>query len=136
MLDALMAVSNVVQEDRCQKAVEEGGYLPQLLELLTLYDSSVEVTSQVILSCIRLSTNEDISVSVATEGMPFFMRATAKLGMQDTELLSLLIELLFHLAFIKDNIKIIVQHGGIKTLLLIMEVEEYQEDADLMMKVR
>ena len=99
-----------------------------------MYDTSVDVTSQVILTCIRLATNEEISVRVAAEGMPFFMRATAKLGMEDIDLLSLLFELLFHLAFTKDNIKIMVQHGCIKTLLAIMDVEEYQDDSELMMK--
>ena len=49
-------------------------------------------------------------------------------------MLSLLFELLFHLAFTKDNIKIMVQHGCIKTLLAIMDVEEYQDDSELMMK--
>ncbi len=134
MLDALMAVANTVPDPRCQAIADEDDALKQILELLTLYDNSVDVTMQVILTCIRLATNEEISVKVAAEGMPYFMRATAKLGMEDIDLLSLLFELLFHLAFIKENINIMVQHGCIKTLLAIMDVEEYQEDSALMMK--
>jgi len=71
---------------------------------------------------------------MAAEGMPYFMRTTAHLGMADTELLSLLFQLLFYLAFVKENIKVIVQHGGIKVLCAVMEVEEYQQNVPLMLK--
>jgi hypothetical protein len=54
--------------------------------------------------------------------------------MADNELLSQLFELLFFLAFVKEIIKVIVQHGGIRVLCAVMEVDEYQQDAALMIK--
>jgi hypothetical protein len=135
VLDALMCVCNSVQDPRNQKLVlEDKELLKQLLELLNKYADSSDVASQVVITCIRLSTNEDVSVLMASEGMPFFMRTTAHLGMANTELLSLLFELLFYLAFVKENIKVIVQHGGIKVLCAVMEVEEYQQNVELMLK--
>jgi hypothetical protein len=54
--------------------------------------------------------------------------------MADTELLGHLFELLFYLAFVKENIKVLVQHSGVKVLCAILEIEEYQQDGPLMLK--
>lgn len=54
--------------------------------------------------------------------------------MADNELLGHLFELLFYLAFVKENIKVLVQHSGVKVLCAILEIEEYQQDAPLMLK--
>jgi hypothetical protein len=69
-----------------------------------------------------------MSQAIAQEGMAQFMKCTSGLGMADVELLSLLFELLGQLAFVRENLKIIVQHGGIRVLLLIMGVEDYQRE--------
>lgn len=53
-------------------------------------------------------------MELAQEGMRLFMKTASDLGMRDVGVLSLVFELLGNLAFVKDNIKIIVQHGGIR----------------------
>lgn len=135
VLDAVMVICNSVNDERSQQiVVEDRDLLHQLLDLLNTYDESVDVVQQVIITCSRLATNEEVSLLMASEGMPFFMRATADLGMSDTELLGHLFGLLYYLAFQKENIKVIVQHGGIRVLCAVMEVDEYQNDAALMLK--
>lgn len=80
-----------------------------LFDLLSSYADSADVVKQVTVVCIRLSAQEDASALLANEGMPYFMRTAAGLGMRDTGILALLFELLFYLAFAKENIMFIVQ---------------------------
>jgi hypothetical protein len=135
VLDGVMVICNSVNDERSQQiVVEDRELLAELLDLLSYYDESVDVVQQVIITCSRLATNEEVSLLMASEGMSFFMRATADLGMSDTDLLGHLFNLLFYLAFQKENIKVIVQHGGIRVLIAVMEVEEYQADVSLMLK--
>jgi len=135
VLDSVMVICNSVNDERSQQiVVEDKELLQELLELLNIYDESVDVVQQVIITCSRLATNEEVSLLMAAEGMSYFMRTTADLGMSDTDLLGHLINLLFYLAFQKENIKVIVQHGGIRVLIAVMEVEDYQSDVQLMLK--
>jgi hypothetical protein len=88
---------------------EQPARLRLLFDLLSSYSESPDVVKQVAVACIRLSAHEEASALLAAEGMPCFMRTAAGLGMRDTDILSLLFELLFYLAFTKENIKFIVQ---------------------------
>ncbi len=85
ILDGLMAVCNSVPDPRNQRTVlENRQLLVQLLELLNQYETSVDVVTQVVITCIRLSTNEEVSILMAAEGMPFFMRTTSNIGARDS----------------------------------------------------
>lgn len=91
--------------------VQQPVFLRLLFDLLGAYADSADVVKQVTVVCIRLSAQEDASALLANEGMPYFMRTAAGLGMRDTSILALLFELLFYLAFAKENIMFIVQVG-------------------------
>lgn len=80
-LDAIMVICNAVPDPRNQRLVlENRQLLNQLLQVLSQFDQSVPVVRQVIITCTRLSTNEEVSLLMASEGMPFFMRTAANLG--------------------------------------------------------
>jgi hypothetical protein len=81
VLDSVMVICNSVPDARNQRVVLEDRQLfHQLLELLSRFDQNIDVVRQVVTTCIRLSTNEDVSQIMASEGMSYFMRTAANLG--------------------------------------------------------
>lgn len=72
--------------------------------------------------------NEDISKEVAETGMRIILKAITTYR-DDTEVLIPAFKLIGHLAFVKDNLKIIVQFGGIG--LLIDAVLTHPEEFDM-----
>ena len=70
VLDSVMVICNSVPDTRNQRVVLEDRQLfHQLLELLSRFDQNIDVVRQVVTTCIRLSTNEDVSQIMASEGM-------------------------------------------------------------------
>ena len=119
--DCMLTISNAVPNPDNQASLFENNLVPQLLQLLTFYSENEDIAKYVIISSIRLSTNDAVSTVIAEEGMRSFMKAST--GFVETDnapLLSLLFELLGQLAFLKKNIQVIVQHSGINILMQIM----------------
>ena len=127
--DASLTLSNALVSESNRDAVEQCGGVQTLLQTMDLYNHNPDLVKFIIAALNRLCTNDDVSMVVAEQGMHVFMKAV-QANLEDTALLSLIFELFGQLAFVKDNIKLIVQHGGIKIFLQMMEV--FGDDEELM----
>jgi hypothetical protein len=127
--DSSLTLSNALVSERNREAVEKCSGVPILLQTMDLYNHNPDLVKFIISALNRLCTNDDVSLVVAEQGMHVFMKAV-QANLEDTTLLSLIFELFGQLAFVKANIKLIVQHGGIKIFLQMMEV--FGDDEELM----
>jgi hypothetical protein len=98
---------------------------------LETFSDNPEIVKFTITMFTRLATDDDLSEAIAETGMGSFMAAVAT-HFDDTIFLTLLFELFGQLAFVKTNLKAIVQHGGIRVLMDTMAT--YTTDAELMDK--
>jgi len=127
--DAMLTLSNALVHEANQVNLQKLDGIGVLLLAMDLYNHNPNLVKYVIAALNRLCTNDEVSNSVAEQGMHVFMKAV-QANLDDTALLSLIFELFGQLAFVKENIKLIVQHGGIKIFLQMMEV--YGDDEELM----
>ena len=127
--DAGLTLSNALFSESNRTAVEKCHGVPILLRTMDMYNGNAELVKFIVAALNRLCTNDDASLVVAELGMHVFMKAV-QANLEDTPLLSLIFELFGQLAFVKENIKLIVQHGGIKIFLQMMEV--FGDDEELM----
>lgn len=108
LLDALAVLTNVFILEENRRAFLEAGGLTVLFQFVELFTGHSEIT-KAILNCLCRSAQDDIlSTRIAEDGMHLFMTMVA-MHLDDTAILSQVFELLGHLAFVKSNLKIIVQ---------------------------
>lgn len=129
VVDCVLALSNLATIPTTGKVfLEKNAHLNHVFDLLTVYANDAEIVKFVLVTLVRLSTDDDLSRKVAEEGMPFVMRtATGSSAGSDDEVLSLIFELLGQLAFVKSNLQALVGAGGVKVLLDTLQV---MEDSD------
>ena len=125
--DASLTLSNALVSESNRETVQGANGVTVLLQTMDLYNSNPFLVQYIIAALNRLCTNDDTSTEVAKLGMHVFMKAVHA-NLESTETLSLIFELFGQLAFVKDNIKLIVQHGGIKIFLQMMDVFGEQEE--------
>ena len=131
--DAMLTVSNtlVLRENRMQMKASDGLQIVVQLMNLPLAQNSPEIMRWVIKGLTRLATEDELSIEVAQVGMHIFVDLVSKY-LDDIELLSMLFELFAQLAFVRENLRVIVQAGAIKIILKSMEF--YDTDPSLMVK--
>jgi len=127
--DATLTLSNALVHDGNKESLLRCDGVGVLLGSMDLYNHNPNLVKYVIAALNRLCTSDEVSHIVAEQGMHVFMKAV-QANLDDTALLSLIFELFGQLAFVKENIKLIVQHGGIKIFLQMMGV--YGDDEELM----
>ena len=109
----MLTISNAVPNPDNQSALFENNLVPQILQLLTFYSENEDIAKYVIISSIRLSTNDTVSMVIAEEGMRSFMKAcTGFVETDNAALLSLLFELLGQLAFLKTLVGVVLRQPG------------------------
>jgi hypothetical protein len=125
--DASLTLSNALVNEDNRDTVQHANGVQVLLQTMDLYNSNPSLVKYVIAALNRLCTKDEVSTEVAKLGMHVFMKSVHA-NLENTELLSLIFELFGQLAFVKENIKLIVQHGGIKIFLQMMDVFGDQEE--------
>ena len=120
--DASLTLSNALVNEDNRNSVQLNNGVQVLLQTMDLYNSNAALVKYVIAALNRLCTKDDVSVEVAKLGMHVFMKGVHANLENDTGVLSLIFELFGQLAFVKENIKLLVQHGGIKIFLQMMDV--------------
>ncbi|GMI17199.1 hypothetical protein TrLO_g6315 [Triparma laevis f. longispina] len=125
--DSSLTLSNALVNEANRDSVQHANGVQVLLQTMDLYNSNPNLVKYVIAALNRLCTKDEVSIEVAKLGMHVFMKGVHA-NLENTELLSLIFELFGQLAFVKENIKLIVQHGGIKIFLQMMDVFGDQEE--------
>jgi len=125
--DASLTLSNALVSEVNREIVEQANGVTVLLQTMDLYNANSLLVQYIIAALNRLCTNDETSTEVAKLGMHVFMKAVHA-NLESTETLSLIFELFGQLAFVKNNIKLLVQHGGIKIFLQMMDVFGEQEE--------
>ena len=131
--DACLSLSNALVNEANREVLEHGTGITVLLQSLDLYNNNENLVKYVIGALNRLCTSDEVSAEVAKQGMHVFMKTLAIATECDSiDVLSLIFELFGQLAFLKDNIKYMVQQGAIKVLLQMMEV--FMDNKELMIQ--
>ncbi|KAJ8608985.1 hypothetical protein CTAYLR_008975 [Chrysophaeum taylorii] len=131
VVDSVLSLSNLVTVRQTARVFLDKTYLKDVLELLDVYDKNAEVVKFVVVTLVRLATDDELSQKIAEDGMPYVMRTTAAF-VEDAEVLSLVFELLGQLAYVKSNLRALVGAGGIKVLLSTLET--FDDDPELVVK--
>jgi hypothetical protein len=98
-----------------------GGGLNIIFTIVSMYPDNQEIITASVNVLSRLSTNDTLSELIAERGCRQLMELIPTF-IDDSEVVALVFSLLGQLAFIKSNLKSIVQYGGIRILLDTMEV--------------
>ena len=106
-------MANFCTSDEGRLQLHQSNGISILLQILEAYHDHPEVLKLVIVCLTRLAVSDTVSVCIAEEGM-FQVMQSVSVHVDDTAVLVLLFELLGQLAFVKGNLKTIVQYGGIR----------------------
>jgi len=132
LVDAMLTMSNMFYDDRNRTELsQQPNGLATIVQLLELFFINKQLIRFTVTALKRLSAHDETSVAIAESGMHIFMFLVGE-HVDDTEVLSMMFDLFSHLTFVVDNLKIIVQHGGVKVILETMTV--LQDDAELIAK--
>lgn len=114
----------IAKENR--ELLANNGGINILFTIMSMYSEDREVISVIVRVLSRLSTLDSLSEVIAERGCRQLMELITTF-IDDSDVVASIFSLLGQLAFIKTNLKSIVQYGGIRILLDTMEVSGEEE---------
>lgn len=117
----LLYLFNVFAYKENREILASTGGASIIFTIISMHSESKEIISAAMNVLSRLSTNDVLSEMIAERGCRQLMELVTTF-IDDSEVVALIFSLLGQLAFIKDNLKSIVQYGGIRILLDTMEI--------------
>lgn len=127
--NALVPLDNIASDaDGCAVIGDQDGPVT-FIRLLDKHLGESEVVQHVLTILTRMATLEAHSTTIAEQGTRAVMEVIRKYA-DAPEMLNLAFQLVGHLAFLQDNLKDIVQHGGVS--VIINAILSHPEDQDLM----
>jgi len=142
LISAHIALSNVVIVEEAKKTVLDLKGIPLIIKQLTDFPDSSELTEKIVETLIRLSADDVCSERMSEDGMFVFCSLIDKWNdhvrteEEDDEDLPSMLETIFallgHMAFVTNNLRKMVQFGGVKKI--ISSIQKHSSDIDVMMK--
>lgn len=117
----LLYLHNVFALKDNREILASNGGVTIIFTIISMYPDNKDIISASLNVLSRLSTNDILSEMIAERGCRQLMELITTF-IDDSVVVALIFSLLGQLAFIKSNLKSIVQYGGIRILLDTMEV--------------
>ncbi|CAE7516283.1 unnamed protein product, partial [Symbiodinium microadriaticum] len=121
LLTMLHLLLNVFAIKENRDLLAASGNINCIFAVLAMHTENLAVISLCITILGRLSVSDDLSEIIAEKGCRLFMDMVTSF-IESPEVVAAVFALLGQLAFVKSNLKSIVQYGGIKILLDTMTV--------------
>eukprot|EP00516_Mucochytrium_quahogii_P000838 CAMPEP_0203744552 /NCGR_PEP_ID=MMETSP0098-20131031/584_1 /ASSEMBLY_ACC=CAM_ASM_000208 /TAXON_ID=96639 /ORGANISM=" , Strain NY0313808BC1" /LENGTH=2433 /DNA_ID=CAMNT_0050632097 /DNA_START=311 /DNA_END=7609 /DNA_ORIENTATION=- len=131
LANAAAALKNIAGNEKLREDIGQLGGIKTVLDLYEKNMDSMSFLLEAIALFIRLTRNEALSEQIAQRGMHILLESI-EMYKDNIAFLVPVFTLLGHLAFAANNLKIIVQYGGIN--LIVDSILAHPEEKDLVIR--
>ena len=143
LISAHIALSNIVTVEAAKQTVLDLKGIPLIVQQLKNFPDNQMLTEKIIETLIRLSADDACSEKMSDEGMFVFCglidrwcdHVNEEVDEDEEEepsMLETIFALLGHMAFVTNNLRKMVQFGGVTKI--VESIKKYSEDIELMIK--